>query len=121
MNLEKLLKPFLGFLKRMVKKRPAPEKARPAPIYLFDWNEGFSTHPDYQGERNLPYGYGNKVTLDGRDISNLYIRRLLTGNHGWVEYRDQPALFTTDGAEILWHRDHGVVTWEYIPDRKQRD
>lgn len=53
------------------------------PSYILDWNKQYSTHPDYDG-KNLPYGPGNVVTLNGKDVSNYFVEAIKTGKNGWV-------------------------------------
>ena len=78
-------------------------------VYLIDWKEGVITHPDYEYP---PYGPGNRVTLDGKDVSTLRIQRLLTGEDGYIEYLFWPHVIGEDG-NLAGCKVHGKVTWEF--------
>ena len=73
-------------------------RVRP-PVYLYDWAEGTTTDP-----KGLRYGPGCCVTINGKDVSHLKIRRCQTGPDGFVDYLrmidDQIVINHTKGVAV---------------------
>jgi hypothetical protein len=64
------------------------------PSYYYNWNTQKTDDPRLQG-KNLPYGEGNKILLDGEDVSSLHIFEIKTGPDGFIRHR----LHTTEFGE----------------------
>jgi hypothetical protein len=74
------------------------------PSYEFVWGHyphaQWTNHPRYNGVP--PMGIGNRVVVDGDDVSSLPIFRLITGRRGVIEYflKDESGSYIVRFGEI---------------------
>lgn len=87
--------------------------------YVIDWGwpngVNRTNHPLFCGENNHPpYGAPpiNRIWLDGVEISDKFIRCLMTGPDGWVEIMSKHA----DNTPVLEIYNNWDQCWEEITD-----
>ncbi len=83
----------------------SPQAGAVQPSHYYDWKEEFTTDPRW--EDCLPYGKVCHVILDGEDVSQRMITRVMTGTGGWFEEQLRDA----DGNWLMEIRDLWNERW----------
>lgn len=77
------------------------------PSYVYDWAEGSTDDP-----AGLVYGSDKPVTVDGKEVTDLPIRRLRTGSDGYVDY-----LVKRRGQFVVRKIPGSMYAWELVEKR----